>query len=137
MEIFAKINHLVLELYHAFAVETFVFEAHLLFHEEDSIDGLVLLVVLLEFEGELVGLAYELFDGFRIRSLLVDDHYGGLIEIQILLEVVEVVILFVAFPFEELDLVLLGLVGNEYLLDVADVAVFHCIWIIVGSNHKI
>ena len=63
MQIFPQIHHLVLEFDHPFIVEALIFKPHLFLHQEDSIDGLVLLIVGLQLFGEHVCLLDEGIDG--------------------------------------------------------------------------
>jgi hypothetical protein len=73
----------------------------------------------------LFGLLGEIVDGSEVGPVGVDFPEAFIFELEALLEVFEIVIPLESFPFEELNFVLLGLIGHENFLHVADVVVLH------------
>ena len=125
MQVFPEVDHFIFKFDHPFVVEALVLEAHLFFHQEDRIDGLVFLVVILRLFGEDLRLLDEGVDGIQIGPCVVDFPQCLFIELQVFLKILQVVVSLESLPLQELDLVLLGLVGDQDLLNVANVVVLH------------
>lgn len=51
VEVLPQVHHLILELNNPFLVELLILQPHLLLHQQDGVEALIVLVVIVEFVG--------------------------------------------------------------------------------------